>query len=175
MTVKDLSLKNEKTTITSQKYKIKVKQYLPLEEKFKIINEVLQLVADDNNFVNVLNLPAWRDLILIRHYTDLELDEYFDSGIDIEEKCKNLYDLLFVNNVFDDVFKNIPVNEYKLITEMVDNTIHEFYKYKNSIKGILEAVSADYSALDLDASVIQEKLNNPDNVGFLKDVMTKLG
>lgn len=174
MTVKDLSLKNEKTTITSQRYKIKVKQYLPLEEKFQVINEVLRLVADENNFVNVLNLQAWRDLTLMKYYTDLELDEYFNSD-DIEEKCKNLYDLLFVNNVFDDVFKNIPVNEYKLITEMVDNTVHEFYKYKNSIKGILEAVSADYSNLDLDASKIQEKLNNPENVGFLKEVMDKLG
>lgn len=174
MTVKDLSLKNEKTTITSQKYKIKVKQYLPLDEKFKVINEVLRLVADDNNFVNVLNLRAWRNLTLIRHYTDIDLDEYF-NGIDIEEKCKNIYDLFFVNNLFDDVFKNIPVNEFKLITEMVDNTVEEFYKYRNSIKGILEAVSADYSQLDLDASAIQEKLNNPENVGFLKEVMTKLG
>ena len=174
MTVEELSLKNEKMTITSQKYKIKVKQYLPLEEKFKIINEVAQLVIDERDFVNLLNLEVWRNLTLIRHYTDVDLEEYFNSD-NIEDKCKELYDLFFVNNVFDDVFKNIPVNEFKQITEMIKNTIHEFYKYRNSIKGILEAVSADYSNLDLDASAIQEKLKDPDNVGFLKEVMDKLG
>jgi len=174
MTVEELSLKNEKMTITSQKYKIKVKQYLPLEEKFKIINEVAQLVIDEQDFVNLLNLEVWRNLTLIRHYTDVDLEEYFNSD-NIEDKCKELYDLFFVNNVFDDVFKNIPVNEFKQITEMIENTIHEFYKYRNSIKGILEAVSADYSNLNLDASAIQEKLKDPDNVGFLKEVMDKLG
>jgi len=174
MTVEELSLKNEKMTITSQKYKIKVKQYLPLEEKFKIINEVAQLVIDERDFVNLLNLEVWRNLTLIRHYTDVDLEEYFNSD-NIEDKCKELYDLFFVNNVFDDVFKNIPVNEFKQITEMIENTIHEFYKYRNSIKGILEAVSADYSNLNLDASAIQEKLKDPDNVGFLKEVMDKLG
>ena len=174
MTVKDLSLKNEKITVTSQRYKIKVKQYLPLDEKFKIINEVLKLVIDENDFVNILNLQAWRDLTLIKYYTDLELDEHFNSDNMVDD-CKNLYDLFFMNNVFDDVFKNIPVNEFKLITEMVDNTVHEFYKYRNSIKGILEAVTADYSNLNLEASEIQKKLNDPENVGFLKEVMNKLG
>ena len=174
MTVKDLSLKNEKTTITSQRYKIKVKQYLSLDEKFKIINEVLRLTIDENDFVNILNLQAWKDLTLIRHYTDIDLEEYFDSD-DIVEKCKELYDLFFVNNVFEDVFKNIPVNEFNQITEMIDNTVHEFYKYRNSIKGILEAVTADYSNLDLEASEIQKKLKDPENVGFLKEVMNKLG
>jgi hypothetical protein len=174
MTVKDLSLKNEKTTITSQRYKIKVKQYLSLDEKFKIINEVLRLTIDENDFVNILNLQAWKDLTLIRHYTDIDLEEYFNSD-DIVEKCKELYDLFFVNNVFEDVFKNIPVNEFNQITEMIDNTVHEFYKYRNSIKGILEAVTADYSDLNLEASEIQKKLNDPENVGFLKEVMNKLG
>lgn len=174
MTVKDLSLKNEKTTITSQRYKIKVKQYLPLDEKFKIINEVLQLVVDDNNFVNELNLKVWKELVLLNHYSDLELDEYFNAE-DIVTKCAELYDLLFTNNVFDDVFKNIAVNEFNLITDMIDKTIEEFYKYRNSIKGILEAITADYAQLDLDATEIQKKLNNPENVGFLKEVMTKLG
>jgi hypothetical protein len=119
-------------------------------------------------------LKVWKELVLLNHYSDLELDEYFNAE-DIVTKCAELYDLLFTNNVFDDVFKNIAVNEFNLITDMIDKTIEEFYKYRNSIKGILEAVTADYAQLDLDATEIQKKLNNPENVGFLKEVMTKLG
>ena len=174
MTVEELSIKNEKMTITSQKYKIKVKQYLPLEEKFKIINEVAQLVIDERDFVNLLNLRVWTDLTLIRHYTDIDLEEQFNSE-EIEKECKEVYDLFFVNKVFDDAFNVIPASEFAQINEMIANTVHEFYKYRNSIKGILESVSADYSNLDLDATEIQKKLNDPENVGFLKEVMNKLG
>ncbi len=174
MTVKDLALKNEKVAITSSKYGIKVKQYLSLDEKFQIINEVLRLVADENNFVNLLNLRVWTDLTLIRHYTDIDLEEQFNSE-EIEKECKEVYDLFFVNKVFDDAFNVIPASEFAQINEMIANTVHEFYKYKNSIKGILEAVSTDYSNLDLDATEIQKKLNDPENVGFLKEVMDKLG
>ena len=41
--------------------------------------------------------------------------------------------------------------------------------------GILEDVVADYSAVNLDANNIAEKLNNPENMAFLRDVLTKLG
>lgn len=174
MTVEELQLKKESITLNSKKFNIKVKQYLPLDDKFKIITEVVNLVADDNNFVNELNLKVWSALVIIKYYSNLELDEYFNAE-DIEDKCKELFDLFYKNGVIDDVIQSIPVGEYHLVMEMIDKTMHEFYKYRNSIKGILEAVSADYSNLDLDATQLQEKLNNPDNVGFLKEVMTKLG
>ena len=41
--------------------------------------------------------------------------------------------------------------------------------------GILENISADYSSLDLEASKIQQKLADPNNMAFLKNVLTKLG
>ena len=47
--------------------------------------------------------------------------------------------------------------------------------YRNSAMGIMEAISADYSNLDLNATDIQKKLNDPDNMALLKDVLTKLG
>jgi len=175
MKVEDLQLKKEFITLTSKKFNIKVKQYLPLDEKFKVIKEVLQIVADEQNFVNELNLKVWSQLAIIKYYSDLELDEYFNNeNIDLD-KCKELYDLFSVNGLIDDVLKNIPSGEFDLVNSMIDKTVHEFYKYKNSIKGILEAASADYSSLDLDASVIQEKLKDPNNIGFLKEVMDKLG
>ncbi|MBR2247148.1 MAG: hypothetical protein IJ880_09020 [Bacilli bacterium] len=53
--------------------------------------------------------------------------------------------------------------------------IDEVYKYKNSALGILQAVSQDYSNLDLDADKIKEKIANKENVEFLKEVMDKMG
>ena len=39
----------------------------------------------------------------------------------------------------------------------------------------MEESSADYSNLSLDATAIQQKLADPQNLEFLKSVMTKLG
>ena len=41
--------------------------------------------------------------------------------------------------------------------------------------GILDTISTDYSNLNLDASEIQKKLSDPNNLTLLKDVLTKLG
>ena len=41
--------------------------------------------------------------------------------------------------------------------------------------GILEAVSKDYSNLDVDINSIQEKLGNLGDIDLLRSVMAKLG
>jgi hypothetical protein len=41
--------------------------------------------------------------------------------------------------------------------------------------GILDSISADYNNLNLDATEIQKKIGDPENMALLKDVLTKLG
>jgi hypothetical protein len=41
--------------------------------------------------------------------------------------------------------------------------------------GILDNVVNDYSNLDLNASEIQKKLGDPENMALLRDVLAKLG
>jgi hypothetical protein len=41
--------------------------------------------------------------------------------------------------------------------------------------GILDTISADYSALKLDAETIHSKIADPNNMELLKSIMTKLG
>ena len=57
------------------------------------------------------------------------------------------------------------------VWEVLDNII----KYKSSAIGILDTVSQDYSNLDLDAIKIQQELNDPNNMGLLRNVLDKLG
>ena len=41
--------------------------------------------------------------------------------------------------------------------------------------GILENISTDYSNLNLDASAIQQKLADPENMELLRSILSKLG
>ena len=56
-----------------------------------------------------------------------------------------------------------------------DETIESYYKYFNSVFGILESINKDYQNLNLDATEIQKALSDPENMGLLRDILTKLG
>ena len=69
------------------------------------------------------------------------------------------------NNPFDIVIDMVPT------PESIDN----IYKYKNSVMGILDTLKTDYDNLNFDATEIQKKIGDPENMALLKDILTKLG
>ena len=159
----------ETKEITIGEQSIEVKQYLPIEDKIKIITNVLQDSADDNNFANPVKVEVFFNLEIIYAYTNISFTDKQKS-----EPTK-IYDLFEENNIFNQIIAAIPEDEYKLLSEWTQETIDAFYKYRNSAMGIMEQISTDYSNLNLDATQIQEKIADPSNLALLKDVVTKLG
>ena len=147
---------------------IEIKEYLPIQEKLDLIGRIVNLSLDDNNFVNPARLQIFTTLEVMYIYTNIN---FTDKQ---KEDFLNLYDLLFSSGLWAAV-KQALGNELVLIEDTTIAVIDELYKYKNSALGILQAVSEDYSNLDLDADKIKEKIADKENVGFLKDVMDKLG
>lgn len=163
----NLNSNNKKFNYFDQE--IEVKQYLPIQDKLQLISSVVNLSSDDNGFINPVKVNTFMELYLVYYYTNIEFNE--------EEKDNFIqtYDLLSQSALLKNVLLNIPEDELEMIEEGVYNTISELYAYKNSVMGILENISADYSNLDLEASKIQQKLADPNNMAFLKNVLTKLG
>jgi hypothetical protein len=173
MTIEELNLKTENISVTTQTHKIKVKKYLPLNDKLKAVAEILSYSADENNFATPLKIKAWSELFLLKYYTDIDIAGFMEA--EDEDEYSKLYDKLIQNGVITEVVQSIPPAEYDLFMSTAELTVNKFYEYRNSIKGILEAVTQDYSNLDFEASQIQEKLKDPNNLEFLKNVMNKLG
>lgn len=148
---------------------IEIKKYLPVEKKLELIAYVLNNSTDDviNNFANPMKIEVYTVLALIKYYTNISFTEKQ------EEDPQKLYDLIKSNAVDTTVAEQIP--EWGEVECAIYKTIKSYYKYKNSALGILESISADYSALDLDATNIQQKLSDPNNMGFLKSVLDKMG
>ena len=92
-----------------------------------------------------------------------------------KEDIPKLYDLLEENGVIKDIISQIPEDEYNFIIDGINKTVDAVYAYNNSVLGILESVSQDYSNLDFDIEKIQQAISNPENLELLKDVLTKLG
>ena len=148
---------------------IEVKQYLPVEEKLELITNVLELSHDSNNFSNPVKVSVYTTLEIVEKYTNVNFTEKQ------KENPTKLYDLLVGNGFAATVIKAIPEPEYDEILTGIKQTIKSVYKYQNSILGILDTISQDYSNLNLDATEIQKKLADPNNMELLKGIMTKLG
>ena len=166
-----LGLKKVEDTknITICEQMIEVKQYLPISDKINIITNVIENSADDNNFANPVKVEVFANLEIMYAYTNIS---FTDKQ---KEDPTKLYDLLEENGIIAEVIAAIPENEYALLLGWIDETIEAFYTYRNSVMGIMEQISADYSNLSLDATAIQQKLADPQNLELLKSIMTKLG
>ena len=164
-----LKKKEEIKNITINDQVIEVKQYLPISDKINIITNVIENSADDNNFANPVKVEVFANLEIMYAYTNIS---FTDKQ---KEDPTKLYDLLEENGVIAEVIAAIPENEYALLLGWIDETIEAFYTYRNSVMGIMDQISADYSNLSLDATAIQQKLADPQNLELLKSVMTKLG
>lgn len=160
---------NEIQIIEFNEQTIEVKQYLPVEEKLELITNVLQSAHDENNFSNPIKVKVFTILEIIENYTNIGFTEKQ------KENPTKIYDLLIGNGLVDIIINNIPKNEYDSLILAITETIESVYKYQNSILGLLEAITTDYDTLNFDATDIQKKLSDPNTLGLLKDVMTKLG
>jgi hypothetical protein len=69
----------------------------------------------------------------------------------------------------------MPTEDFDRIDVSAHATIRNMYNYKNSARGMLSMLNADYDALNLDATAIQQKLADPNHMDLLKDVLAKLG
>ena len=148
---------------------IEVKQYLPINEKLELISSVINSSADENNFSNPVKENVFLTLEILYHYTNIN---FTDKQ---KEDPVKLYDLVVSSGLVNKVTDLIPEEELDEVINGLAQSVKAIYTYRNSALGILESISQDYSALNLDATEIQQKLADPDNMALLKQVLTKLG
>lgn len=150
---------------------IEIKQYLPINDKLNLITAVLQQVAQNEYpFANPIQMDVYSTLEIIYAYAP-------GVGFTAEEKADpaKLYDELEKNDIANMIISAIPKTEYEFVIDGIEKTVEAYYAYRNSAKGIIEDVTTDYKNLDLDATEIQKKIGDPDNLALLKTVVDKLG
>lgn len=146
-----------------------VKHYLPVQEKMDMIAKIINQSVDDNGFYNPIRIQIFTVLETFYFYTNLSF-----TAKQKEDPFK-LYDALISSGLFEEVVNNICENDWKEIQNTVITTIENIYKFKNSALGIMEAIAIDYGNLDFDARNLQKSLSDPNNLTFLKEVLSKLG
>ena len=165
-----LKKKDEVKNVDLNGITIEVKQYLPVNDKLDLISRVLNASHDQStNFANPIQLEVIGTIEIIIAYTNLSFTEKQ------KEDYAKLYDLFEENGIIDLIIAEIPEREYNYIIDGINETADAVYKYQNSVMGILDTVSQDYSNLELDVDKLSEKMSNPQDLALLKGIMTKLG
>ena len=148
---------------------IEVKQYLPVNDKLMLISDVINMSMGENNFANPVQVSVFTTIGILEYYTNINFTEKQ------KEDPAKLYDLVISNDFASKIVDAIPEEEYEQLIDGIEDSIEAYYNYRNSVMGILDAVSHDYSNLNLDASKIQKELGDPNNMALLREVLTKLG
>ena len=148
---------------------IEVKQYLPVNDKLELITDVINLSADNNNFANPIKVSLFATIEIIEKYTNINVTEKQ------KEDVAKLYDMFVSSGLARAIMSEIPEHEYDELFTGLSDSVEAVYKYRNSMMGMFDAISTDYSSLDLDATAIRDKIGDPNNLALLKDVLTKLG
>jgi hypothetical protein len=134
-----------------------------------LISRVINLSADENNFANPVKVDIYFAIEVVDAYTNISFTEKQK-----EDVCK-LFDSITSSGLLAVIRDAIPEEEYGYLYHDINACVSAVYSYKNSVMGILENITTDYDNLNLDASAIQQKLADPQNLELLKGVMAKLG
>lgn len=164
-----LKANQETTIIHIGEYDVEVKNYLPINDKMELITNVINNSIDEHNYMNPIKVDMFTELEIVEKYTNLT---FTDKQ---KEDIEKLYDLLKGNGIILNVCNAIPTEEITELRYTIHRSVNSVYTYRNSVLGILETISTDYSNLDFNATEIQKKLADPQNMELLKSVLTKLG
>lgn len=147
---------------------VEVKQYLPIEAKLDLISDIANKSLDENPYYNPARIKIFIRLEIILAYANINTTDKQ------REDIFKLYDML-AGELGDKILELVPVEEYNFISQTTWQIIEGIYRYKNSAMGIMESIASDYSSLDFDASEIQKKIGDPENMELLKSILSKLG
>lgn len=149
---------------------ISVVQYLPLEKKLTIMQNIIQQAGNnEEGFYNIVKLTVFYTIEMLRAYTNISFTEK-----QLEDPQK-LYDIIVLNKIWDTVKQSIPEDEVNYIWENTCALAREITDYNHSALGILKLAKEDYSDLELDVNDLTNTLTQSENnLNLVKGLLTKL-
>ena len=149
---------------------IEVEQYLPLEKKLDLIIAVIEQSGNsEQGFFNLVQLQTYYTIEMVKAYTNLS---FTDKQM---EDIPKLYDGLMLNDIWAFVEDKIPETEREYIWNNILEMANRVTEYQNSVLGILKQLSNNKESLDLDITDIMNKIQDPESLTLLKQLVDKTG
>lgn len=149
--------------------KVQVRQYLPTAEKIALTERVLAGAFDESNRYSMFRLNILMEIEIIKTYTNFNITEKQMENI------LNLYDLLVLNNIIKQVNENIPDEELIELRNKIYDEADNLEHYLNSLMGVMKTITQDYENTKLDVDETMAKLDNPNALKTVKEILDKIG
>lgn len=123
-----------KTVDLGNNVSVEILKYLPVNEKYNLIEITLQK-AYENGIYNPVKLDMYFALNLVYLYSNIS---FTDKQREDEEK---LYDTLQSNGILDKIIDAINDDEYNNLYTMLVETEDKYIAYHKSIAGMINEIS----------------------------------
>ena len=147
-----------------------VLQYLPIEEKGKLITFVVGHAIDDKTgCFSPLRVEVFFNLALAKWYCGITFTDkqVRDAG--------KVYDALESNGFFEEMRSKMNANEYQAIESLLSETLEDIARYNNSFAGMLSTMSGDAEGLDNQIKTIMEQIRNKEGLEQLSAIKDMVG
>lgn len=143
-------------TVDFNESKIDVLQYLPVSDKYDMLNITLQK-SKEGTIYNPLKKDMFFHLNLVYMYTNIN---FTDKQREDEAK---LYDTLVSSGLLTKILENIPEEEYDILYTYLCELEEDILTYKTTISGVIQEVIDN---LPIRAEEMQKIINNFDPAKF---------
>jgi len=134
----------------------KIKLYLPIKDKYDIIDIVLQN-SQENAVFNPVKMDMYFNTYLVFSYTDIEFSD--EEKIDIEDT----YDRLCRSGLLDLVLKNILETEYKYLYDNLLDLAKNRTQFNSTISAMIQSL---INNLPEQAAAVENIIKNFDEEKF---------
>ena len=172
--VSNLDIKQEEVTITFNNQNVKVKSYIPFEDKRRLIQFVINQNRRNKNtgMLSRYDIDKKLDIALVNYYTDYKFDNIADSNA-----INEAYDILETQGFFQNLVNTIPKEEYDYITEMLQYEIDNDNKFKLTMTGSINDLISKFGDGLGNLEQAMKELENFDENKFkhVSDLAQRLG
>lgn len=155
----------------NDKMTIEVCSYLPISEKTKLLQFVVNGALDETTGTfSPLRTEVYFAIAVCRWYAGITFTE--EDLMNVSE----VYDALDTNGIIDAIMDAIPTEEREFVSSLVEETTKDIARYNTSAAGIIQSMSSDASGLDTQINQILDKIKNGEGLeqlAVIKDVVGK--
>lgn len=148
---------------------IVVKQYLSIKDKADLLDYVIQSTFDNDGLLSPLRYNLYFTIGLLRWYTNINFTETMLQNVE------KTYDSIVINQLDEHIKAAIPEKELQTIESLLNEALISIRAYTDSFAGQLRAVRTDYDMTELDLEKITNTIQDPAQLAFVKELLTKMG
>lgn len=133
---------------------IEVKPRISYEEILNMMQWCIDMIVGEKPFMSAPLNRIVKDFAILNAYTNLDLGvthEYSDMSTIYQE-----YDIVKAHGVLENVMLKIDADQIAFFEETLDKTLESILAYRNSAKGIIDALAAD---AENDSEKLEKALN----------------